>query len=68
MDAGRINKSQLRILGVFDPEQAVPCGLRFGADDRQLFTQQLIEERGLAHIGPTQDRNKASTESGGVTG
>src|SRR5215213_3737531 len=44
---------------LFHPDDAVSGRLRFIRNDRELLAHQVIEQRGLAGVGPADQRDQA---------
>src|SRR3546814_4158824 len=59
-NAGRIDEQDLRVVLERDAHQPRACGLRLGADDRDLLADQGVDERRLAGIGSADDGDKAA--------
>src|SRR3546814_10280663 len=59
-NAGRIDEQDLRVVLERDAHQPRACGLRLGADDRDLLADQCVDERRLAGIGSADDGDKAA--------
>ena len=53
MNAGRIEKNDLRIFQIHDAFNGGSRGLRFLGNNGQLPAHQGIQERGFAGIGPS---------------
>jgi hypothetical protein len=56
----RIHEQHLRIVAGLDTQHLVPGGLGLARGDRQLLPEQMVEQRGLAHIGPSDERDIAT--------
>ena len=54
---GRIQQRDLRTGGVHDPKNSCPCCLWLVRHNRDLFVQQPVEQRRLADIRASDDRN-----------
>ena len=61
MDARGIQKYDLKAFPGEHPLDGVAGGLGLVGDDGDLLPHQSVEQRGLAHIGPAQDRYEAGT-------
>src|SRR4029077_14996366 len=68
MHAGSVDQDDLRGVAAFAFEQVddalnpIARGLRFGRDDRELFTHESIEQRGLAGVRAAEDADKTGAE------
>ena len=60
-DAGRVDEQGLSIVQDGDPHEAGAGGLRLGADDRDLLSDERVDEGRLARIGRTHDGDEAAT-------
>jgi len=58
LEAGGVDEDELRITLGADAGDAMACGLRLVGGDAHLLADQRIEQRGLAHIGPPDDRHQ----------
>ncbi|MNO78081.1 hypothetical protein D3C76_692080 [compost metagenome] len=58
--AGGIDVDRLDITLGLDAEHVVPGGLRLARGDRQLLPQDMVEQRGLAHVGTADDGDIAA--------
>ena len=65
LEAGRIDVHILRIVMGLYAGDAVARGLRLTRGDTDLSSDQLVHERGLAHIGPPDNRNIAAPKTSG---
>src|SRR5690554_489883 len=61
VQAGGIHVDGLDIVLGLDSQQGVPGGLGLARGDRQLLSQDMVEQRRLAHIGPPDDCHIAAT-------
>ena len=55
VQAGGVDKDNLVIRFGLDPQHPVPRGLGLAGGDTDLLAQQVIQQGGLAHIGPADD-------------
>ena len=60
MDARRVHEDHLHIVCCVDAHDLIARRLRFGAGDGDLLFEDVVEERGFAHIGATDNGNKAA--------
>src|SRR5512145_65877 len=59
MNTGRIEKDDLIIFGGQDAHLAAAGGLRLGSHGRDFLAEESVDERGLAHIGASDNGHKA---------
>ena len=59
VDAGRVDQRELRVRPAGDAEDALAGGLGLVGDDRDLFADEGVDQRGLAGVGPAHDRDFA---------
>src|SRR5581483_11837657 len=59
METGRVDNDQLGIGIGADADDAATGGLRLGADDRDLMTDETVEQGGLADVGPAGEGQEA---------
>src|SRR5262249_25386181 len=63
-DAGCVDVDHLRAGPVLHAEDAVARRLRLGRDGGQLLTEELVHERRLADVRPSDDGAEARTHGG----
>src|SRR5215831_6980167 len=61
MDTGGVEEHQLRLGQVFDPQDAMPCGLRLGCHNGQFRPHDGVEQCRFANIGRTDNGHEART-------
>src|SRR5258708_37143879 len=66
MDAGSIQKNNLRTLQIHNAFDRAAGSLWLFGNDRQFSADQCIEQGRLACVGPANNRNKARSKAGGV--
>ena len=56
---GRVDEEELRRRPALDPEDAVPRRLRLRRDDRELPPEDAVQQRRLADVRPSHQRDEA---------
>ena len=59
VDAGRVDEHDLGVGPGEHAHDAGAGGLRLVRDDGHLRAEDLVEQRGLAHVGPAHERHEA---------
>ena len=57
METGSVQQDVLGVPPVHHAVDAVPGGLGLVGDDGDFFAHQGVGQAGLAHVGPSADRN-----------
>ena len=60
VQARRVDEGDLRVRQVHQPEHAMARGLRPRRDDGELLPDQRVQQRGLADVGPADQRGEAA--------
>ena len=68
VDAGRVEKGDLKVGFAEDAENTVSRRLRLGGDDGQLLADEAVEKCRLADVGTTDEGDDAGAVFGGVHG
>jgi hypothetical protein len=62
LETRRIHEHELRVLVGEYAVDAVARRLRLARSDADLLPDQVVEQRGLAHVGPSDDGDEAAAE------
>src|SRR5690606_11270024 len=61
VNAGRIGEHDLIVVTTENTVDAMPGSLWLARGDAHLLANQMIHQRGLAHVGPPDDGHQAAT-------
>ena len=65
MNSGCVNQNDLAasfallFADLNDSEDSIARGLRLGTDDGKLLTDQCVQQRGLAGVGPAENADES---------
>ena len=65
LEARQVGEHELPVVAVRDPKDPPPGRLRLVGDDRDLAAAERVDERGLADVRPSRDRDEARPHPSG---